>query len=94
MEWHVFEHEPEFTNAPHDTSWQTRIAISLPRLGDVTAALLIGKNGITINIHAAYPDTVSALERKRAALKTSLRATGFSPLAITIANTVDSHEQC
>ena len=84
MEWHVTRHEPRSSDEPYTMSWQTRISLSLPHLGDVTAALLIGKQGITIAIHAGSPDTAASLTTQRAALQASLRGADINPLSITI----------
>jgi hypothetical protein len=75
LEWHITEHKQQ---------WQTHIELALPRLGGVSATLLIEKQSATIIIHAASPDTASLLATHRATLRKSLIDAGVNSLGITI----------
>ncbi len=84
LEWHIAEHSPDVTAPPDEQQWQTRVSLALPRLGDVSATLLIGKRGVAIAIQTGSPDTASRLASHRVGLQQSLHAAGVNTLGITV----------
>ena len=84
LEWHVKE-PPVHAPAPlSDQQWQTHVSLSLPRLGSVSATLLIGKGGARIAINTDSPEVASALSAQRTALQAALHDAGIPALGITI----------
>lgn len=90
LEWHVEDHprhqdpSPAPGDALADVPWQTRISLTLPQLGMVSATLSIGKHGASIALHAAAPGTISLLDAQCPALRQSLADAGIRPLGITV----------
>lgn len=88
LEWDVAEQAPEPPATSDAGHWRTQVKLRLPRLGDVSATLLVTARGVAIHVCAGSPDTVSTLATHRQELQQSLNDAGVRPLDIAI----DAHE--
>jgi hypothetical protein len=85
LDWEVAEEPPGDTpQSPGALPWRTRLRLTLPRLGAIEAIMHVGPHGVAIDLHADTSATVSALADGRGKLQQSLRATGITPLGISI----------
>jgi hypothetical protein len=85
MYWEIAEETPERergTDAPG--SWQTRLKLRLPRLGDVRATVSIGAAGVGVVLAAASGSTASAMSANGGALRSALAAAGLRPASFKV----------
>lgn len=80
VEWTVqrdarHEHDDDAGKHGH---WQTRVRLTLPRLGTVDAALAIDAHGLDVRIAATQGHTATALRGAAASLVRSLGAAGIN----------------
>jgi hypothetical protein len=84
VEWEVTRHGSGTPDAPDEQPWRTRLTMTLPRLGEIDASLLITAGGVTIMLHAANADAAATLDEHKAELRQALRGAGVTPLSITV----------
>ena len=84
MHWEIAEHERESAHSSDERDWQTRIAMSLPALGDVGAALNLGAEGIRITLDAADLAAASAMQAGLQELKHALESAGLNVVAVQV----------
>lgn len=77
MEWKVEEREADGRGSSAERSWQTEVALDLPRLGSVRATLSLGSSGVTVNLAARSEETVAAMKEGRLRLEEALDAAGI-----------------
>jgi len=84
LDWEVAEDPPHAPQSADEPAWRTRLRLTLPRLGKIDAVLMVAARGVSITLHAADADTLSALTGQRAKLQQSLRDAGVTPLGIIV----------
>ena len=85
MQWEIAEEAPERGGAPGESSsWQTRLRLRLPRLGDVRATLKVSGTGVTIGLAADTSSTADAMSGASASLRSALSAAGLRPAGLRI----------
>jgi len=84
LEWKVTEHPGGTAAIPEERHWSTRIDLTLPRLGNVSASLLVTSQGVTINVRAGATETANTLAAHRTDLHKALDGAGVTPLGIAI----------
>lgn len=84
MHWEIAEQEREASRSCDGRDWQTRIALSLPALGDMGAALNLGAEGIRITLDAADPTAASAMQAGFRELKQALEIVGLNVVAVQV----------
>ncbi|HML77619.1 flagellar hook-length control protein FliK [Geobacter sulfurreducens] len=77
MEWKVEEREADGRGSSAERSWQTEVALDLPRLGSVRATLSLGSSGVTVNLAARNEETVATMKEGRPRLEEALDAAGI-----------------
>ena len=84
MEWDIAEHPP----AEHETEdlsrWQTRLRLTLPKLGEVAATLALDSRGVRITLGATATGTAALLESSQQPLAAGMAAAGLSVLAVEV----------
>jgi hypothetical protein len=92
MQWEIAEEAPERGAAPGEGStWQTRLRLRLPRLGDVRATLKVGGAGVAIALAADMTSTTEAMSEASASLRSALSAAGLRPAGLRIERHVAGH---
>ncbi len=70
MHWQIEERETREGDGPEAVNeWQTRLALTLPSLGEVGAQLRLSPQGIRIELTAAQPETAQRLQQATGELK-------------------------
>jgi hypothetical protein len=77
LEWQLQEVRDEGRSPSEPAPWSTRLRLTLPRLGAVTADLQLSGNGLRLKLAAAEPSARVELEAARQALSESLTAAGL-----------------
>jgi hypothetical protein len=89
LEWQLQEVQDEGRSTDEPVPWSTRLRLTLPRLGAVTADLQLTGSSLRLKVAAAEPSARVELESARQALAQSLSAAG---LALVGFAAVDEHD--
>lgn len=82
MNWKVQEEQTHSPNGEEGRQWSTQIHLNLPNLGEVSATLRFGNNGLNVSLDADTPQTRSKLGSASSTLVSALSERGIT---ITIA---------
>lgn len=66
--------------------WQTRLNLSLPNLGAISAWLLIGPQGLQVRMQTDQADARQSLSAAAAALESAMKAAGLNLTHFTVEN--------
>lgn len=84
IEWQVGEDRSQARDSSDEREWQSRVKLTLPRLGGIDAALSVSSHGVRVNLRAADADSAAMLEQNRPALREALVKAGVQPLGIGV----------
>jgi Flagellar hook-length control protein FliK len=85
MEWTVREREARRTvSGEQERSWETSLAVNMPKLGSVNARLKLDGNRVSVELHPANPESEELLEAAKNILAEQLEAAGLVPAEIGI----------
>jgi len=83
MRWEIEEAADEAPEAGEpQTVWRTRVVLTLPHLGEVSALLVLGAAGLTVRLDAAQARTESLLAGRATELKDALTRSGIRSSAV------------
>ena len=82
MEWDIAEHPPAENETAEPSPWQTRLRLTLPKLGEVTATLGLDSRGVHIALDAAAAETAKLLQGSQQPLAAAMAAAGLSVFAM------------
>ena len=85
MQWEIAEEPRRGGPGEAPGAWRTRLKLKLPRLGDVSATLIIGAAGIDISLAAGKAGTADAMTAASGHLRSALSKAGLRPASLTIA---------
>ncbi|MDE2389018.1 MAG: flagellar hook-length control protein FliK, partial [Betaproteobacteria bacterium] len=81
MEWDIYEGSQENNAGENDldqaAQWRTRLRLTMPELGDITATIALNATGINIQLNAARSETASLLKSNQLPLAGSLQSAGL-----------------
>ncbi len=85
MDWQVREegHERRAPDEP-PFSWQSRLRLALPRLGEVDANLRLTSKGVQIALQAATSESGNQMKENGTTLQESLKACGVPLISMTV----------
>lgn len=81
MEWDISEHSSngnEQETGELTSQWHMQLRLSLPKLGEVTAKIVLNAHDMHIKIHTATMETASILKDNRLPLATAIASAGLS----------------
>lgn len=85
MEWTVAEREARRNDTGgEERAWDTRLALDLPKLGAISARLILDNGRVSIDLRAGNAESAVLLEASRPALVEQLEAAGLKPAEIGI----------
>jgi hypothetical protein len=85
VEWEVGEDDaPASAPAAGGRTWQSRLRMTLPRLGGIDATLSVSALGVRINLRAGDADSAALFEAARPVLREALIDAGVLPLGIGV----------
>jgi hypothetical protein len=82
MHWEIAELTRHDDTPPADQVWQTEIELELPKLGAITANLLLDKRGVSVRFRAPAELTGAALAAAFGELREALHAAGITVSAL------------
>lgn len=86
MEWDIAEHRSAASEIDAPSRWQTRLHVTLPKLGEVTAILGIDSHGVHIVLGAAAAETAALLQGSQQPLAAAMAVAGLSAVAVEVRN--------
>ena len=87
MEWDISDHSSSGHEPVTDevsSHWQMQLSMTLPKLGEVTANIVINANCMHIRLHTAATETAEFLRNNRPPLATAIASTGLSVQSVEI----------
>jgi hypothetical protein len=86
MDWVVEERDAREQGSADEAAenWNTRLRLTMPNLGEVSATLAFGAQGLRINLAAADLATAETLKTAQMRLHHSLEAAGLSLSGLTV----------
>lgn len=86
MEWSITDHPPSGKESSDSQQWQSRLRLTLPKLGEVIATLELNQDGLRLSIRAQDAATLSLMRNDRQPLSESMAAAGLKVLRIDLEN--------
>ena len=88
MDWEIRRDAPERQNGQTaaDDVWNTRLALTMPRLGRVEAVLELRPQGLHLAVNATNAESASDLQQRLEVLSNALEAAGVQPLSLRVWN--------
>ena len=80
LDWEIHRDERQATAGDNDAAperWSTRLALTLPMLGDIEVRISLAGKGLQVRLAASDDATLDLLHKTRAALPASLRESGL-----------------
>lgn len=85
MQWGIHERNSQRgEDGSTERSWETHLALELPRLGSIKAQVVLEKGGVTVQIQAEHEASTIMLDKGKLALKEQLEAAGLQAEAIWV----------
>jgi len=87
MEWDITEQYPEQADEEKIDAlprWQTRIRLQLPNLGEITATLAVGPEGVWIRLIPSADDVTVYLKKNQSTLASAINSAGLAVHAMEI----------
>lgn len=87
IDWEIVGEEPkqrEPTGAEEATQWRTRLRLTLPALGEVSATLNMNPAGVNLELSAVDSNSARVLDSGRRELSDALAAAGVSLLSMQV----------
>ncbi|SEO49452.1 flagellar hook-length control protein FliK [Nitrosovibrio sp. Nv6] len=86
IEWEVAEEKPDSTDEPDQipAAWQSRLNLTLPNLGQISASLRLDAHGVEVRVTAAEPVTAFMLRAGAAPLAEGLESAGIKLLGMGV----------
>jgi Flagellar hook-length control protein FliK len=85
LEWRIEEESRQHRDSVETpAAWKTSLRLTLPRLGDVNAALSIAGHDVRITLSAAAPDARSDLRAGEPALRVAFDRAGLTLLGVAV----------
>jgi hypothetical protein len=87
LEWTVAEREAERNlSGGRERNWETRVTVTLPNLGAVTALLTLDGTRVAVKVTAENSMAVPALQNGRSRLVEQLEGAGLTPAEMSISH--------
>ena len=86
MEWEIYEELDDHGKSADEQAaqWHTRLHLTMPNLGEITARISFGPHGLAIKLDAINAETVDLLKNNQQPLATQIQATGLSIQSVEI----------
>ncbi len=84
LEWDIAERPPAEHETDEPSRWQSRLHLTLPKLGEVAATLALDSRGVRIALGATATATAALLESNQRPLAAAMAAAGLSVLAVEV----------
>ena len=82
MEWSITDQPPSGRESSDPQQWQSRLRLTLPRLGEVVATLELNQDGLKLAIRAQDEATLSLMRNDQQPLSEAMTTAGLKVLGI------------
>ena len=82
MEWDITKNPSSSGEEEETTSWQTRLRLNLPKLGEVVVTIGLDKGGVKLALNAADSKTLSLMHDGQRPLTESMTAAGLNVIGM------------
>jgi len=82
MEWSITDQPPSGRESPDPQQWQSRLRLTLPKLGEVVATLELNQGGLKLAIRAQDEATLSLMRNDQQPLSEAMTTAGLKVLGI------------
>ena len=82
MEWDITKDPSSSGEEEETTSWQTRLRLNLPKLGEVVVTIGLDKGGVKLALNAADSKTLSLMHDARRPLPETMTAAGLTVIGM------------
>ena len=90
MEWGIMKDPTPSGEEGETTSWQTRLRINLPKLGEIVATIGLDKGGVKVALNANDSKTLSLMQDGQQPLTESMTAAGLNVLGMDFGKVHDN----
>ncbi len=84
LEWEIHEETPENNRDNETTQWKTKLRLSLPQLGDITATIILNAQGIRVKLDATTSTTIELLENNQRPLTSKMYSAGLNIQSVEV----------
>lgn len=85
MDWDIFEQPDDKENEiDYTTQWCTKIRLSMPQLGSITAIIALNAQGINIKFNTSQIETASLLKNHKLPLTIDMQSAGLNIQSVEI----------
>ena len=84
MEWDITEHPSAENETAQLPRWQTRLRLTLPRLGEIVATIGLDARGVQVALGATDAETLALMQGDRQPLAEAMEAAGLSVLGVEV----------
>lgn len=84
MDWEVGSESPAPDIGEEPPRWHSRLRLTLPRLGEITALLVLDSHGVRITMSAGNASVAETLRTGQAALVQSMQSSGLNVSGIEV----------
>lgn len=84
MEWDITEHPSAENETAELPRWQTRLRLTLPKLGEIVAIIGFDTRGVQVALSAADTETLTLMQGDRQPLAAAMEAAGLSVLGVEV----------
>ncbi len=78
MQWDITKDPSPSDEEGETTSWQTRLRLNLPKLGQVVATIGLNKGDVKVTLNATDSKTLSLMQNGQQPLTESMTAAGLN----------------
>ncbi len=84
MEWDITEHPSAENETAELPRWQTRLRLTLPKLGEIVATIGLATNGVQVALSATDAETLALMRGDRQPLAAAMEAAGLNVLGVEV----------
>ncbi len=84
LEWEIHEETPDSDRDNETTQWKTKLRLSLPQLGDITATIILNAQGIRVKLDATTTTTIELLENNQRPLTAKMYSAGLNIQSVEV----------
>lgn len=86
MEWEIYEQPEDHKQNEHEQTvqWHTKLHLTMPNLGEITAKIAFGPHGLTIKLDAIDRNTIDLLKNNQQPLASQIQAAGLNVQSVEI----------
>ena len=85
MDWDIFEQPSDRENElDYATQWCTKIQLSMPQLGKITATIALNAQGINIKLNTSQLETASLLKNNKLPLTIDMQSAGLTIQSVEV----------